>query len=304
MARDQTKLHQGAVNLTNGEAGRKAAAELGDSLGRLLLRGGVSRVDPAVVAERERISVLHLEALGEAGRIEWGENGLRILLRAADSPQRQRFTLAHELAHHFIFGVSPERSRDYSEEEERRCDRFAASMLMPKGAFAEAYQGLTRLPRSMAVCELADRFDVSLHSAMIRTEQLRLMDSAALLLLLTRSSGNEYRVRSAVSSPSVYYSLKGKTARELGLHSAIERALSMRSASRRLLVSARLPTKGPGRSPDFQNIMPSVMTCIALGPQQAEGDQLLVDLDPAVDPMTQRLRSSATLLQADLLPRG
>ena len=91
----------------------------------------------------------------------------RIVLNAADGPERKRFTLAHELGHWIcqcVDAAEPQevfcRAEDVTLDPEaraveREANIFAAELLMPEPAVAE------RFTPSRSVADLADEFGVS-----------------------------------------------------------------------------------------------------------------------------------------------
>lgn len=107
----------------------------------------------------------------------------RIVCRADVTPGRQRFSIAHELAHLFferssetdLFMRARDREKYYTTDEARRleraCDALAAEMLMPRRWFEGAVSrcGL----RAGAVPELAGEFEVSLEAAALRLLDVR-----------------------------------------------------------------------------------------------------------------------------------
>ena len=292
-----------ASDLTTSGKGRRAAGRLGDSLGSRLLQGSREPLDLHDIASLEGIKVVQASRLDESGRIEWTNGGLRVVLRATDSPRRQRFTLAHELGHHLIFGIEEGQERAYSSEEEQRCDKFAASLLMPKPTFSSALANLRGLSRASAACDLADRFDVSLSSVMVRLKDLGAVERASILLLIELDNGNAGRVSTGAYDSSVYRRLEGMTTQDLWIERELVRAISMRPGSRRVPVSARLPTKGRGLPPGSHAILPAVMTCIPLRSRPYHDRQrVLVDIDSMVDPLRPEFRKPPSELQADLIP--
>lgn len=68
--------------------------------------------------------------------IDLGARGGEILLRASDPPERQRYTLAHELGHWVLRCANGETSGKLAATRqprvERWCDHLAANLLMPK----------------------------------------------------------------------------------------------------------------------------------------------------------------------------
>lgn len=87
---------------------------------------------------------------------------------SALSPQRRRFTIAHELGHIIVDSAGP-RGPQFGEELERLCDMFATEILMPKREF------LGLASKSIAIEEifrLARLFETSLTSTAIRYAEL------------------------------------------------------------------------------------------------------------------------------------
>lgn len=288
-----------ASDLTTGEKGRRAASRLGDSLGERLLQKSHGPIDIHDVAVSENIEVVLASGLAESGRIEWAGGGLRIVLREGDGEQRQRFTLAHELGHHFIFGIEKDAKRTYSREEENRCDKFAAGLLMPRRKFESAFTRQSGQPRTLLLSELAKDFDVSLRSAMFRVNALGLVDPGWITLLLEVDSQGEHRVSAAAYDRTAYRPLEGMTTRQLGIDDALERTLSMPGDSGGVAVSARLPTKQrwlPRNSPSF---VLGIVTGLHL--DRLARRQMLAHIDLVVDPLRPRFLKPPRELQADLI---
>lgn len=84
---------------------------------------------------------------------------------------RQRFTMAHEFYHHIMpepngVSLSAESVKLY----ERRADKFAVELLMPRSAFAAVFA------RARNIVDVAHTFDVSVQAATIRATELRLIN--------------------------------------------------------------------------------------------------------------------------------
>lgn len=102
--------------------------------------------------------------------------GYRVVVNSSDPPRRQRFTLAHELAHYMLHRDLVDevvdnalyRSPNLGDDMERQADRFAAQLLLPAEEVRRAYSTLR------ALGPLADRFDVSDAALRIRLRELRL----------------------------------------------------------------------------------------------------------------------------------
>lgn len=136
-----------------------------------------------IEAVLERIGVtIHLEEMekGElSGYIEKRANGWHIGVNKYEVEGRQRFTLAHELAHllfhrHIINGKFQEAIKLYRSEDnyvhiEMEANMFAAELLMPSERFRELWDILS-------LQDISDRFGVSRYAAEFRAKKLRLKD--------------------------------------------------------------------------------------------------------------------------------
>ena len=289
-----------AADLRTAEKGRSAASRLGDRLGSRLLRNTRAPVDVHALASSEDIEVIPASALTESGRIEWTRDGLRIALSGRESPQRQRFTLAHELGHHLIFGIDKKGARTYSREEERRCDRFAAALLMPGKVFADAFKGWHGRSRASAVRALADQFGVSLRAAMIRLNDLALMDADSILLMCEADAHGGYRVYAGAYNRTAYRRLEHLTTQELGINDALVQTKSMPLRSRSRTATARLPKKLRGLPPESRSYLPATVTCI---PVRGDQEKLLVEIELVINSLPPRILKQPLELQADLLKR-
>lgn len=93
-----------------------------------------------------------------------------IICSRAISPQRARFTLAHELYHHLDYLLSPSHNkiRFYMPDfgTERKANLFAGALLMPSEAVINLYR-LGKSPRDMA-----DIFGVSIAALRVRMAEL------------------------------------------------------------------------------------------------------------------------------------
>jgi len=107
------------------------------------------------------------------------ENGKKdIFVNQDDIPTRQRFTIAHELAHYFLHHdedtMSSEKHaiisfRGAKNKTEYEADKFAAELLMPLEHITRLYEELP-VPY---VSALAHRFDVSNAAMRYRLDSLR-----------------------------------------------------------------------------------------------------------------------------------
>lgn len=96
-----------------------------------------------------------------------------ITLNTHQHERRQRFTMAHELYHHLTEYDRCKKGLvrfEMCQSAHRTANRFAAALLMPKFAFALAFQHMTGFE------ELARHFDVSPTAAYVRAKELCLMN--------------------------------------------------------------------------------------------------------------------------------
>jgi Zn-dependent peptidase ImmA (M78 family) len=108
--------------------------------------------------------------------------GAHVILNSNDSPERQRWTTAHELAHHVLcigrqslentFKIKTERPDD----SESLCDRFAAEILMP-AAIVRRKVAEVKHGRFDKTALLASIFEVSATAMRIRLKELNLSAS-------------------------------------------------------------------------------------------------------------------------------
>jgi predicted transcriptional regulator len=151
-------------------SGRREVERLAEALAEQF--GGVPIDLPAIASAVGIIDVAYCDmasaALLQIGPV-WGTWG--VLIRQLDARARQRFSLAHEIAHVALGIVGDEwRYRGEAAERggrtlaERLCDYYAAALLMPRALVNKA---ATETPD---VNELARRFDVSEQSMRIRLE--------------------------------------------------------------------------------------------------------------------------------------
>jgi hypothetical protein len=105
------------------------------------------------------------------------EGGFVIRVNRHDPPKRQRFTVAHELAHFLLhrdeIGTGIEDDVLYrsnlSDRREQQANRLAADILMPGGLLAEARDAAEEKGVGDIVLYLADLFAVSEAAMRIKT---------------------------------------------------------------------------------------------------------------------------------------
>jgi Zn-dependent peptidase ImmA (M78 family) len=150
---------------------KQVGYSVGDDLNSLVLRmGGRVDVEDTLLTDPEHTGSLYVEA----------PKKFRIVLPSHTSPERDRFTVAHELGHyvlHYLWAKKIDPSfpdkviayRRGSERIEWEANWFAAAFLMPEIDFRRVYHesgGVARL--------VADQFGVSTAAAEVRAKGLSL----------------------------------------------------------------------------------------------------------------------------------
>lgn len=131
-------------------------------------------VDLKAIAKKAGVKVIFTDLEGIlAGEYLSNEKGTPVCkINHNDYKKRQRFTLAHELGHHFLHhGHSFRDNANYSssfDPKERQANIFAANILMPK----KAMDFIIRKKNVNTIHELANIFDVSVPAMSIRLKEL------------------------------------------------------------------------------------------------------------------------------------
>jgi Zn-dependent peptidase ImmA (M78 family) len=121
------------------------------------------------------LSVVEEDLDGAGYLVPIGEIGGTILVNRADTEERKRFTIAHELGH-WVLGLAVKKvTGRFSQPKdmpyasiERWCDQFATNLLMPEAAIRAS---ITRNDQSLvleSVARAASRFKVSEQAFYIR----------------------------------------------------------------------------------------------------------------------------------------
>lgn len=133
-------------------------------------------VDPERIASYFNIVVTRLPLEdGVSGMLRVEPDWAEIFVNSKDVPARQRFTIAHELGHYYErtsrgvidFNVIDYRSTENYDLHEFYADEFAASLLIPTRALAEA------LDAGLTIPLVAARFEVSVPAAKMRVERFK-----------------------------------------------------------------------------------------------------------------------------------
>jgi Zn-dependent peptidase ImmA (M78 family) len=130
-------------------------------------------IDLGVLASRRKIRNISFENVDGDGEIKRLTSGdYAVVVNKAHSQTRQRFTIAHEIAHTLFFEAFGEEQLTASRyfcgssrdpEEERLCDYAAAEMLLPSRQ-VDAYAQKYRITAA-SIVGLSQRFRTSLHAS-------------------------------------------------------------------------------------------------------------------------------------------
>lgn len=129
---------------------------------------------------------------GELSGMLFRENGHAIIgVNSLHAPTRQRFTVAHELAHlvlhtdrlyvdqHFRVRLRDERSSQATDPDEIAANTLAAEILMPANMLIRDVSGKALDPESdEAIRRLADKYEVSVQAMTVRLTSLGLLAQA------------------------------------------------------------------------------------------------------------------------------
>lgn len=136
------------------------------------------------IAKRYGLQVIYRPADADVSGmlVVKGGTGL-ILVNQTHAPQRQRFTVAHELGHYLMHRqpnqeafFRDERSSQGISHQEIQANAFAASLLMPASEIRRFTEGRKLSPLdSDIIYGLAQTFDVSSEAMSIRLQDLKLL---------------------------------------------------------------------------------------------------------------------------------
>lgn len=256
-----------AADPSTGSAGDRAARALATSLASRVHR----RLPSATPRERLDagcallgvVSVDYLSTLKASGELRLTPAGPRVLVRDQEVPERQNFTIAHELGHVFM----PGRSANSDDPIEQRCDYFASELLMPKRPFLAAYRELLRSGSRFFVKELARTFGASVQSCVVRLADMKALRGSGIFVLLLAESGEHAAIKAAAFDSKLY------TASDRGANEAeILRVALSTSNERETETRLRVRLEGGHRV-----ARPVVIRTLALG----GGSSRLVEVLPA-----------------------
>lgn len=145
-------------------------------------------IDPVKLANKEGIKV-HNASFSEdgvSGMVARRGPNITMLVNQSDPPYRKRFSIAHELGHHFLHlaedgeivtkkidlfrvCIKPDDERDDQKRKDVEANQFAAALLMPESLVKQIYEETKNLT------EMSQIFNVSEEAMGIRLEVLRLI---------------------------------------------------------------------------------------------------------------------------------
>lgn len=145
-------------------------------------------VDLPALARALGVDRITYMPLLEDGRLETDATRTEILVSTSANGSRQRFTIAHEIAHLLLTQpgqAAVERRLSTDNEVERFCDEFAAALLLPRDWVASRYR---RAPRTLAtVRHLSVATETSLAASVVRLQQTA--NWASMLMQWRREAG-------------------------------------------------------------------------------------------------------------------
>jgi hypothetical protein len=151
--------------------------ELDALASRLLDRCGVEQkppIDLVKLARQMNVRDITEADLIEDGRLIYSPGNARIYVRRGLSMERQRFTIAHELAHLLLLNPGTEgivrRTRPQADGEERLCDDIAAALLLPRDWIVERYR--YRPQNLSTIRHLAKQTETSLSAVTARLQEV------------------------------------------------------------------------------------------------------------------------------------
>jgi len=138
-----------------------------------------------IVKNWDSLQVTFDEIDGDAYLVDLGILGNNILIRKNANPERQRFSLAHELGHIILkeSGLPSLESTVKSRKSisERWCNEFASELLMPSGWIDRDVVG-TKIDNIFTLChKLAEKYQVSFEAMVIRISEITPVNIARLV---------------------------------------------------------------------------------------------------------------------------
>lgn len=160
-------------------------------------------VDLPALARALGVDRITYMPLLEDGRLETDATRTEILVTTSANGSRQRFTIAHEIAHLLLTQpgqAAVERRLSTANGVERFCDEFAAALLLPRDWVASRYR---LAPRTLAtVRQLSTATETSLAASVVRLQQIANWSS---MLMQWRRDAGAWRFRWGAGVPSALH---------------------------------------------------------------------------------------------------
>jgi hypothetical protein len=177
-----------------------------------------------------------------------------VLLRSDNNPRRQRFTAAHEIGH-LLLG----RVRDAGmlaldwKEEEKLCDAFATSLLLPEDETREFHDPAGGVSSPRTILEMASHFAVNLQPCVLALN--RSWSDEHRMLIISERRGHprrpdeiDFRVAASAGNPLELVARNTRLS-SIGLEGVSEWAAAVGSGEGRgTCASMRMPFWAPSRA--------------------------------------------------------
>ena len=154
-------------------------------------------IDLTKVAKKFGISAIEYGPIPCEGTIEPTDSeSYRVRINSCSPPSRQRFSLAHEIAHAMLYSLLPELKQFSTRSvfvppsgkvEERLCDDIAGRLLMPQKILLDEFSGFS-IGLSL-ITEMSQRFASSASASVIRVRQVSGVDLALFRMTENESDG-------------------------------------------------------------------------------------------------------------------
>ncbi len=145
------------------------------------------KVDVVKLARKLNLSVRPINTISELGTsayIQKEDGTFAIYVNGNQSKQRQRFSIAHEIAHYFLHKDQLEAKgilhrsavQQLSSTDEQQADILAAKILMPEEDITQQLSNLGITPdvriKQSVIEKLCKRYDVSFYAMIVKLREL------------------------------------------------------------------------------------------------------------------------------------
>jgi len=211
------------------------------------------------------LSIIEENIDGPGYLLPLGKLGAEIIVRQADSLERKRFTIAHEVGH-WTLGITCERKLGEFQQPtgvkrelvEKWCDLFAASFLVPRESIADYFRGVHEALLVTRLARAPKHFKVSEEAMFIR-----MYDVLGIRIAYIDIEARTIRVTRAFVPESVVPEIE-----KVLMAPEIQDLLGLKTFASKVKVGAARFTCGWGPSPDSRH------TLLLLLPCDASGDKL------------------------------